>query len=245
MKRFILILVYFVVNIPAISQKLEYLNKHKYSIVDQNKVKPEFYKITVEDSLQKSVRIFTMDSSLVYQRMEKLKHKKHPFSSVEIWYSNSSKKEKVVAFSQKKERRESTIYYESGIVKSHIIEENNKLKEEKYFSENGQPIAKPKIETALPNGGLEGWTNYLSQNLIYPETARRLGFEGLVYLIFIVDEEGKMEDIEVMNPEENNYLLNQEALRVAKTYPYLWTPTRINGKVERSVMRLPIRFKLT
>lgn len=54
-----------------------------------------------------------------------------------------------------------------------------------------------------------------------------------------------MKYIEIMNAEENHFLLSQEAFRDAKAYPYLWTQYKIDGKVDKSKMRLPIRFKLT
>lgn len=149
------------------------------------------------------------------------------------------------SFTSKRQREETTKYYDSGLIKSVMITENDKVVEESYFLESGQKIDKPKIDVALPYGGLPGWTDYLRGNLVYPMTARILDKEGVVYLHFYVTEEGKMEEIEVMNPEENHPTLNQEALRVATSYPYLWTPTFENGVAKKSEMRLPIRFKLT
>src|SRR5690606_18258455 len=95
---------------------------------------------------------------------------------------------------------------------------------EEYFDENGNPINKPKEEMPSPKGGLKGWNQYLANNMVYPKVARRKGQEGLVYIWFLLDKEGNIQDPEIMNPEQVYPLLAEEALRVIKKYPHRWTP---------------------
>lgn len=232
-------------SLSSSAQRLDFLNSYWYVIQDTSSYPVFYFRITLEDSLQKSVRIFTRDSTLVYQLLEKNTKKRQPWSQTEIWYNDAGQKSRVALYSDKKKRKESTQYYETGEKKSLIITENQEIVEEIYFSKTGEEILKPQVTQALPKGGIEGWTNYLRQNLVYPEDARFLGKEGLVYLHFYVTEEGKMVEIEIMNPEENHPSLNKEAFRVAASYPHLWSPSKENGEVKKSEIRLPIRFKLT
>lgn len=242
---FLLILLFFSLD-SVKAQQLDYLNSYWYTIQDTSKYPFTHFKITLEDSVRKSVRIFTRDSTLVYQRIEILPQKREPLTQTEVWYADETGiKIRSAIYSEKKKRKETTRFYETGERKSLSITEDGEVLKEIYFSETGQEMPGPEIIQALPKDGIAGWSEYLRQNLLYPEDARFLDKEGLVYLHFYVSEEGKMEEIELMNPEENHPSLNKEALRVVSKYPYLWTPSVENGKVIKSEMRLPIRFKLT
>lgn len=74
----------------------------------------------------------------------------------------------------------------------------------------------------------------------YPEIARRAGIEGRVVLRFVVDEEGK-----VVNPEVVKGLgggCDAEALRALQQATF--RPGRVDGKPVRVQMTLPFTFKL-
>lgn len=248
MKKYhFLFLVLFVSSsfLPLQAQKLEFLNSYWYSIQDTSKYSYTHYRIIIEDDFQKSVRIFTKDSTLVYQLLEKYAQKKQPMTWTKVWYDDSGIKTRSEIYTEKKKRKETTQFFKNGERKSFIITQNDQLLEEIYFSEIGEEIPKPQLIQASPVGGIEGWNMYLGKNLIYPEDARFLGEEGTVYLHFYVSEEGKIEDIEIMNPEENHPSLNKEAFRVVSAYPYHWSPSKENGITKKSEARLPIRFKLT
>lgn len=244
-KSSLLAILLFISLVSAKAQQLDYLNSYWYTVQDTSKYPFSHYRIILEDSMRKSVRIFTRDSTLVYQRVEMLSQLKEPFTQTEVWYAEETgQKTSTAEYSERNKRKELTRFYETGEIKSIKITENDELVKENYFSETGEEIPKPEIIQALPKGGIAGWSAYLSQNLVYPEDAKFLDEEGLVYLHFYVTEEGKMEEIEIMNPEENHPSLNKEAFRVVSKYPYSWTPCVENGKVIKSEMRLPIRFKL-
>ncbi|WP_157963235.1 energy transducer TonB [Algoriphagus litoralis] len=244
-KSSLFVILLFISLVSAKAQQLDYLNSYWYTVQDTSKYPFSHYRITLEDSMRKSVRIFTRDSTLVYQRVEMLPQRKEPMTQTEVWYADETGiKIRSAIYSEKKKRKETTRFYESGQRKSLTITEDGEVLKEIYFSETGQEMPVPEIIQALPKDGIAGWNTYLGQNLVYPEDARFLGKEGLVYLHFFVTEEGKMEEIEIMNPEENHPSLNKEAFRVVSKYPHSWTPCIEDGKVIRSEMRLPIRFKL-
>ncbi|WP_114750816.1 M56 family metallopeptidase [Pleomorphovibrio marinus] len=92
----------------------------------------------------------------------------------------------------------------------------------------------------VPQGGMEGWNRYLQENLHYPPDAREEGIEGTVYAEFVVDESGKIRDVEILRGIDNR--LDAEALNVLKNSPN-WSPGKHDGKDVNVKMRLPIRFQ--
>ncbi|HLT08046.1 MAG TPA: TonB family protein [Cyclobacteriaceae bacterium] len=99
------------------------------------------------------------------------------------------------------------------------------------------------VETMpTPPGGMEGWNKYLSNNLKYPTQARRMGIEGTVYVVFVVNTDGSIQDVEILRGIGGG--CDEEAKRVVENAPK-WEPGKQRGKPVRVKMRLPIRFKLS
>lgn len=92
-----------------------------------------------------------------------------------------------------------------------------------------------------PPGGMEGWNKYLKKNLNYPTQARRMGIEGTVYVVFVVNTDGSIVDADVLRGIGGG--CDEEALRVVKAAPK-WEPGKQRGRPVRVRMRLPIKFKL-
>lgn len=82
---------------------------------------------------------------------------------------------------------------------------------------------------------------YLSKNTKYPDQAKIAGIQGKVFVQFIVDKNGKVKDVKIL--QGINSLLNNEALRVVATMPD-WKPGRQHGKPVPVIYNLPISFKL-
>ncbi|MFD2037647.1 energy transducer TonB [Belliella marina] len=98
------------------------------------------------------------------------------------------------------------------------------------------------VESApSPIGGMSAWNQYLKKNLKYPTQARRMGIEGTVTLVFVVNTDGSLQDIEILRGLDGG--CNEEAIRVIKNAPK-WEPGKQRGKPVRARMRMPIRFKL-
>lgn len=93
-----------------------------------------------------------------------------------------------------------------------------------------------------PPGGMEGWNTYLSQNLTYPEQAKRLGVEGTIIVVFVVNTDGSLSDIEILRGIGGG--ADEEAIRVIENAPN-WTPGKQRDRTVNTRMRLPIRFKLS
>ena len=92
-----------------------------------------------------------------------------------------------------------------------------------------------------PVGGLEAWSRHLSENLTYPTSARMKGIQGTVLVSFIVNTDGTIEGIELVQGIGGG--CDEEAIHIIKISPR-WSPGMIKGKAVRTRMKIPIRFKL-
>lgn len=93
-----------------------------------------------------------------------------------------------------------------------------------------------------PPGGMSGWNKYLSDNLKYPTQARRMGVEGTVIVVFVINTDGTIQDVDVLRGIGGG--CDEEAVKIVKNAPK-WEPGRQRGRAVRTRMRLPIRFKLS
>lgn len=90
-------------------------------------------------------------------------------------------------------------------------------------------------------GGQSALLAYLQKNIRYPNDAREQGIQGKVFLSFVVDEAGRVKDVDVKKGVHPS--LDKEALRVVKAMP-LWKPGKHEGKPVAVRFTLPISFKL-
>jgi TonB family protein len=89
-------------------------------------------------------------------------------------------------------------------------------------------------------GGDEGLNKYLSSTIRYPKDAIRNGKQGTIFVSFIVNENGELNDIQTVG-EKKGGGLEEEAMRVVKGMPK-WTPGEHEGKDVPVRFNLPIRF---
>lgn len=93
----------------------------------------------------------------------------------------------------------------------------------------------------IPPGGMEGWTKYLVTNLRYPEEARKLGVEGTVIVVFVINADGSIRDAEIIRGIGAG--ADEEAIRVVMESP-AWTPAYQRGRPVASRLRLPVKFSI-
>src|SRR3546814_12847501 len=84
--------------------------------------------------------------------------------------------------------------------------------------------------------------NYVIEQVNYPETARKAGIDGTVYVQFNITENGSVSDAVVVRGEELGGGLAAEALRVVKNMP-AWTPGEHQGQKVPVSYTLPIFFR--
>jgi protein TonB len=90
-------------------------------------------------------------------------------------------------------------------------------------------------------GGDSELMKFFSQNLVYPEIAKRAGIEGKVILSFIVDKNGNIVDVKVAKSIGAG--CDEEATRVLKIMSR-WIPGKQNGNPVLTRINLPVVFKL-
>jgi protein TonB len=89
--------------------------------------------------------------------------------------------------------------------------------------------------------GVKGIANFISRNTRYPSAARRMGVEGIVYVAFVVDKDGKVRDAKVIRGISAE--CDKEAVRVISSMDG-WSPGQQNDRKVSVRMTLPIRFQM-
>jgi periplasmic protein TonB len=90
-------------------------------------------------------------------------------------------------------------------------------------------------------GGDEARLWFLRKNIRYPETALKNGVQGVVIVVFIIETDGSLSNIEVNKGIGGN--CDEEAVRVVKMMPR-WEAARRSGKPVRVIVRMPITFRM-
>jgi len=90
-------------------------------------------------------------------------------------------------------------------------------------------------------GGEHALYEYLGKNVKYPKFALENGLEAKLYVQFIVNKDGSISDVKVLNPE--GYGFDKEATRVISAMP-TWKPGKQAGRKVRVYYVLPINFSI-
>ena len=96
-------------------------------------------------------------------------------------------------------------------------------------------------ERPSPANGLPELFSFIQGELIYPEEAKDKGIEGIVFVEFVVNEDGTVSSVAIK--EGIGAGCDEEAVRVVALSPK-WNPGKINNKPVKVKMVLPINFKL-
>lgn len=112
------------------------------------------------------------------------------------------------------------------------------------------PTEKPVIENVpftiverMPSfmGGEKGLYEFLGKNIKYPRLAQDNNLEAKIHVQFVVNKDGSISDIKVLNP--SGYGFDEEATRVIKAMPN-WYPGQQAGQNVRVLIVIPIIFAL-
>lgn len=92
-------------------------------------------------------------------------------------------------------------------------------------------------------GGQDALIQWLGTHVQYPTSAKEKGVEGAIFVTFVVEKDGSISDVKVLNSKPETAALEQEAVRVVRTMPK-WKAGKSRGKKVRVQFNLPIVFKL-
>lgn len=90
-------------------------------------------------------------------------------------------------------------------------------------------------------GGMAALGQYLQKNLRYPAAAQRANVSGRVFVSFVVNTDGSIQDVQVL--KGLGFGTDEEAIRVVKSMPK-WRPGKQSGRPVRVKYNLPINFQL-
>jgi protein TonB len=113
------------------------------------------------------------------------------------------------------------------------LEETNEVLEFFEVSKNAE----------YKDGGLTGFRKYVAENLEYPQMAVDAEVEGTVLLVFVVDKNGNITDVQV-GSKKLGYGLEEEAIRIIKKSSGDWSPAEQRDKKVAVRFRFPVQFRL-
>lgn len=102
-------------------------------------------------------------------------------------------------------------------------------------------VAMPQYSLPKFKGGEKAFTNYILDRLVFPMRCKLAKINGKVVAKFIVNVDGKVSNVEII---EHNYLcpeFSKEAIRVIMQSP-LWIPAMLDGKPVKCFQTVPIKF---
>jgi periplasmic protein TonB len=108
-------------------------------------------------------------------------------------------------------------------------------------TETNQSVMITVDEHPKPKRGMEGFYQWFAQKAKYPIEARKMGIEGRVYVQFVVEEDGSLSNIKVVQGIGGG--CDEETVRVLSTSPK-WIPAKSKGKTVKCRVRLPFAFRL-
>jgi periplasmic protein TonB len=91
-------------------------------------------------------------------------------------------------------------------------------------------------------GGNSAIEDYINNNIEYPQQAVDNNAEGTVKVQFGIDENGKITNVKTIGTKLG-YGLDEEAVKVISNMPK-WTPGQVKGKKVKTLMILPITYRI-
>lgn len=105
------------------------------------------------------------------------------------------------------------------------------------------PVELPDRMPEFP-GGADSLRAFVSRNINYPTHERDAGNEAVVRIQFIVEKDGSLTGARALQETKTvSTAFTREALRVVKLMPN-WSPGSVNGIRVRTLMTLPVVFRL-
>lgn len=110
-----------------------------------------------------------------------------------------------------------------------------------YLNEEREPIHCEIPKSAEFPGGYDSLATYIKNQIKYPKTALKDSVEGLVEILFTINEQGIVEDVKLQKSVRKD--LNEPCLNIVKNMPR-WSPALNANDTIAMMFLLPIRFSL-
>ena len=90
-------------------------------------------------------------------------------------------------------------------------------------------------------GDIHKFRDWVQKNVKYPDIASKNGIQGKVFILFVVNKDGSVSDINIMRGVDPS--LDNEVIRVVKSSPE-WVAGRHKGEAVRVKMSISVNFQL-
>jgi TonB family protein len=90
-------------------------------------------------------------------------------------------------------------------------------------------------------GGRQAMLQYLFTNVVYPKTDAEVGRKGNVVVSFIIDKDGFVRDVRIVDPVSPE--IDRETVRLITLMPK-WIPGSLAGQAVNVRLTVPLRFEL-
>ena len=107
--------------------------------------------------------------------------------------------------------------------------------------EDDQPFVKVEKMPSFQGGDILTFRTWVQKSIIYPQTALINNISGRVLLMFVIERDGSLTDIQVLQSPDSS--LSNEAIRVLKISPK-WEPGKQRNKPVRVKYTLPVDFRI-
>lgn len=108
-------------------------------------------------------------------------------------------------------------------------------------AQNIEPVYEKVDAMAEFPGGITEMINFIGQNLKYPKPAARANVTGKVFVKMIIEKDGSISSPKIV--KGIGFGCDEEVMRVVGLMPK-WSAARLDGKVVRSSMVMPVMFAL-
>lgn len=107
-------------------------------------------------------------------------------------------------------------------------------------TQNDQPLTMVEQMPVYSDGDV---TMAIARLVTYPEMEKENGIQGTVYVQFVVNREGKVEEVKVIRGVKDGAGLEREAIKAVRSLKS-FSPGKQNGKPVKVQMTVPIKFSL-
>ncbi len=97
------------------------------------------------------------------------------------------------------------------------------------------------VKPSFFGGGPDEFKSWIHKSIMYPKQAKDQGIEGNVILQFIINENGTISNVEVLQGVHSS--IDNEAVRIISSSP-AWSPGEDNGKIVRVRYTISVDFKI-
>ncbi len=106
---------------------------------------------------------------------------------------------------------------------------------------DNKPVIKADVMPKYLNGDLMTFREWVMNSITYPQEAKKLGIEGRVLVAFVINTEGYIQEIKVLeSPHEK---LSEEVVKILKRSKR-WTPGNNAGQPVNVRFVLPVDFRI-